>query len=115
MKTIKQRQKEAKRKIERIALFQGRRVSEIEQIIEGNLDPVLPDKLYVDPVISFDNFEPEENFYDLAEVEEFIEASHRITEISEEKEIRFHRGELAEIDSAEISPHDCYYFQDAGL
>ena len=62
--------------------------------------------MYVDPVISFDNFEPEENFYDLEEVEEFIEASHRITEISEEKEeIRFHRADIADMDSAEISPN----------
>ena len=77
--------------------------------------PVLPDKLYVDSVISFDTFEPEENFYGLAEVEEFIDTSHRITEISEEKEneIRFHRGELADMDSAEVSPHACYYYQDA--
>ena len=106
MKSIKNRQKEVERKIERIALFQGRRVTEIEQIIEENLDPVLPDKrgLFVDPVISFDTFEPEENFYDLEEVESFIEDSHRITEISEEKEdeeIRFHRGELADMDSSE--------------
>lgn len=115
MKTIKQRQKEVKRKIERIALFQGRRVAEIEQIIEENLDPVLPDKLYVDPVISFDSFEPEENFYDLEEVEGFIEASYRITEISEEKEdeeTRFHRGELADMESVETILHNCYYHKD---
>lgn len=120
MKSIKNRQKEVERKIERIALFQGKRVSEIKQIIEENLDPVLPDKLglFIDPVISLDSIDPEENFYDLEEVEEFIEASHRITEISEEKvneQIRFHRDMLADMSSAEISPHDCYYYQDTDL
>ena len=106
MKTIKQRQREVERKIERIALYQGRRVTEIEQIIEESLEPVLPNKLgmFFDAVISFDTFEPEEKFFNLEEVEKYIGDSHRITEIAEEKEneeLQFHRDELDEINSTE--------------